>query len=159
MRKDVLMILLFLVVALGMTSGMTGCSGSSSSQETEKLKKELDDLKKKAEDEKLAKQKEDLTKQQEDLKKEQQKLANDKKNSAQPVKNGPTFVSGEVVVINIKGSFLKLRAAANETSAVLAEGLNGEEVEVVDYDRTWCRVIFKGQEGFMATKFLAKFQD
>ena len=111
------------------------------------------------EDEKLAKQKEDLAKQQDDLKKEQQKLANDKKNSAQPVKNGPVFVQGELVNINIKSSFLKLRSAASETSEVLAEGFNGDEVEIVSYDKTWCKVIFKGKEGFMATKFLVKHMD
>ncbi len=151
--------MLIFVISLGMTAGLAGCIGSSSSQETEKLKKELEDMKKKAEDEKLAKQKEDLAKQQEDLKKEQQKLATEKKNSVQPVKNAQSFVAGEVAVINIKGSFLKLRASASETSEVLAEGLNFEEVEIVAYDKTWCKVIFKGIEGFMATKFLTKFRD
>ena len=159
MRKIPWMLTVIFVLILAMTLGLTGCSGSSSSQETEKLKKELDDLKKQAEDEKLAKQKEDLTKQQADLKKEQQKLANDKKNSAQPVKAGPTFVQGEIVNISIKSSFLKLRTAANETSEVLAEGLDGDEVEIVTYDKTWCKVLFKGKEGYMATRFLVKHRD
>ncbi len=160
MRKMRWMIILIFVSILAMTLGLVGCGGStSSSQETEKLKKEIEDLKKKTEDEKLAKQKEDLTKQQEDLKKEQKKLADDKKNSAQPVKAGPVFVQGELVNISIKSSFLKLRAAPNETSEVLAEGLNGDEVEIVFYDKTWCKVLFKGKEGFMATRFLVKHRD
>ncbi len=160
MKKMSLMITVIFVLMLAMIAGLTGCGGNtSSSQETDKLKKEIEDLKKKTEDEKLAKQKEDLTKQQEDLKKEQQKLATDKKNRAQPVKAGPVFVQGELVNISIKSSFLKLRAAANETSEVLAEGFNGDEVEIVAYDKTWCKVLFKGKEGFMATKFLAKHRD
>lgn len=159
MRKNFLLITLTFVVSLCFAVGMTGCSGSSASQETEKLKKELDDMKKQAEDEKLAKQKDDLAKQQDDLKKEQKKLADDKKNSAQPVKAGPVFVQGELVNISIKSSFLKLRSAPNETSEVLAEGLNGDEVEIVSYDRTWCKVLFKGKEGYMATRFLVKHRD
>ena len=156
MRKMSWMIILIFALMLAMTLGLAGCGGSSSSQETEKLKKEIEDLKKQTEDEKLAKQKEDLTKQQEDLKKEQKKLADDKKNSAQPVKAGPVFVQGELVNISIKSSFLKLHAAANETSEVLAEAFNGDEVEIVFYDKTWCKVLFKGKEGFMATRLLVK---
>ncbi len=165
MKTKSLVIVLIFVVCLGAAFASTGCNQNSSSQETEKLKKELEDLKKKSEDEKLDKQKEELAKKEEDLKKEKEKLEGDKKkaeatkNTVQPVKNGVVFAPGQIVIVKISNGYLRMRSRPSETSDVIASAGNDDEVEMVEYDRTWCKVRFLGKEGFMATRFLTQYED
>jgi cell division protein FtsB len=160
MSKKNWLIVLFLVVSLGATIGLTGCGQSGTSQETEDLKKELEDLKKQKEDEKLVEEKQDLAKQQEDLETEKQKLESEKKKAqakkkgVQPVKNGEVYEPGQTVYIRISKGSLNLRSRPDNSSSVLATGGNSDEVEMIEYDKTWCKVRFNGKVGFMATTFL-----
>lgn len=151
---------LAIMAVLLISIGIMGCGGSATSQETENLKKELEALKKSEGDEKLAKEKQELANQQDALSKEKQKLESEKKKAeakkkeVQPVKNGVVFAPGETVYIRISKGLLNLRSRPDETSSILASGGNSEEVEIIEYDKTWCKVRFKGKEGYMATTFL-----
>lgn len=129
MRKMLWVITVSLVLMLIMAAGLTGCSGSSSSQDTEKLKKEIDDLKKKSEDEKLAKQKEDLTNQQASLSKEKEKLENQKKTASSRLPKPAGGITWFVVL----GSYPKSQSA-NANSRLSSIKSLGFDARIISTD-------------------------
>ncbi len=129
MRRMRWMIILIFVLILAMTLGLAGCGGSSSSQETEKLKKDIEDLKKQTEDEKLAKLKEDLTNQQATLSKEKEKLENQKKIASSRL---PKPADGNTWFV-VLGSYPKSQSANANSRLSSVKGM-GWDVHLVNTD-------------------------